>query len=272
MDDPNTPKQKADGDVGAPKGWYSRGYLPHCDVPQSIQSITFRLADSLPQTRLAELKDDLERLPESERELERRRRIEAWLDAGMGCCALKHPDVARYVQDSILYFHEERYHLHAWCIMPNHVHVLIEPFVDLGIILQGWKSYTSRWILRKNEQLALKIPTSDQLWLKEYWDRFIRSEAHYHNAVEYIHQNPVKAGLCRTPPDWLWSSANPRNANPRNANPGSAYPGSADVPVGTANSKANDTTDTPKKRADGDVGAPRNGTPMEGTPGTGDLP
>ena len=229
-------RKSADGDVGAPRddtprGWYSRGYLPHCDAPRLIQSITYRLADSLPQTKLAELQEELRLFPVKQREVERRKRIEDWLDAGLGCCALAHSEVAQYVQNSFLHFHGERYHLHAWCIMPNHVHVLIEPLVDLASIVQGWKSYTARWVLKKNEQLGLNIPRSDQLWMREYWDRYIRDAGHYQRAVEYIHQNPVKAGLCQTAEAWPWSSA---------------FPGNADVPVGTTS-----------PQADEDVGAPR---------------
>lgn len=229
-------KKHAGGDAGdpsngAPKGWYSRGYLPHCDAPQLIQFITFRLADSLPQAKLAELQGELGHLPENRREVECRKRIDEWLDAGMGCCALAHPDVARYVQNAFLHFHGVRYHLHAWCIMPNHVHVLVEPLVGLAGIVQGWKSYTARWVLGKNVQLALKIPASDQLWMREYWDRYVRDAGHYQGAVEYIHQNPVKAKLCQTAKAWPWSSA---------------FPGNADAPAGT----------TPLK-ADEDVGAPR---------------
>ena len=45
------------------------------------------------------------------------------------------------------------------------------------------------------------------VWHREYWDRFIRNERHLQQAVEYIHQNPVKAGLVARPQDWRWSSA-----------------------------------------------------------------
>ena len=76
--------------AGAPKGWYSRGYLPHLDVPGILQFITFRLADSLPQSVLKQLEQELEQLPISMRERERRKKIEQWLDAGLGCCALRH--------------------------------------------------------------------------------------------------------------------------------------------------------------------------------------
>ena len=109
---------RADEDVGAPRDggapssgaprWYSRGYLPHLDTPGLLQFITFRLADSLPQEKLRALEDELRSVSEAGRESARRRKIEHWLDAGMGCCALRHPEVARYVQASLLHFHGER--------------------------------------------------------------------------------------------------------------------------------------------------------------------
>lgn len=204
----------ADEDVGAPRDvgvpgreWYSRGYLPHRDAAHLIQFVTYRLADSLPQEKLNLLNDELAHLAEDQRDVEQRKRIEAWLDAGMGCCALRHPEVARYIQDSFLSFHGDRYFLHAWCIMPNHVHILLEPRADLATIVQGWKSFTSRWVLRQNQRLGLAIPESGQLWMREYWDRYIRDAEHYRKAVDYIHQNPVKAKLCREAKDWTWSSA-----------------------------------------------------------------
>lgn len=222
--------ERADADVGAPRGWYSRGYLPHYDGQNLIQSVTYRLADSLPQEKLKQLEESLKDLPDTEREVERRKQIENWLDAGMGCCALQHPEVAHFVQDSFLHFHRERYDLHAWCIMPNHVHVLVEPITDLATIVQGWKSYSARWVLKESRHLGCQLPDGQAFWMREYWDRYIRDTEHYRNTVNYIHRNPVKAGLCQTPEEWQWSSA---------------YPGNADVPVGHAS-----------KNADEDVGAP----------------
>ncbi len=236
--------RKADEAVGAPgnpnatgalfRAWYTRGYLPHRDEPHLLQSITYRLADSLPQEKLRLLEDELLNLPEDTRESAKRQKIEQWLDAGMGSCALRHPEVARYVQNAFLHFHGQRYHLHAWCIMPNHVHVLIAPLTDLAMIVQSWKSFTARWVLARNTALALGIP-GKSLWMREYWDRYIRDETHYHKTVNYIHQNPVNAGLCATPQVWPWSSAHV-----------CAPPGSAGVPAGL------------DRKTDEDVGAPVN--------------
>ncbi len=200
--------------VSAPAslGWYSRGYLPHFDAPGTLQFITFRLADSLPQTVLKQLEQELAQLPSSTRERERRKKIEQWLDAGLGCCALRHPHMAEVMQQTLQKFDGERYRLIAWCIMPNHVHVLIEPAISLPKILQSWKSFTGSWAISHNAKLGLGVPgatgtTKNQFWMREYWDRYIRDEDHFRSTVNYIHNNPVKAGLCEEAHDWPWSSA-----------------------------------------------------------------
>ena len=197
---------RAELGLGAPSVWRSRGYLPHYDELGKMQSITFRLADSLPQSKLIRLKEELLHLPQKEQEIERRKWIERWLDAGMGCCALRHPRVAEIVQETLLRFDGERYRLMAWCIMPNHVHVLIEARMELGKIVQSWKSYTGRWALAHNAELGLGVP-GKHFWIREYWDRFIRNKKHFEAVVDYIHANPVKAKLCRSSEKWMWSSA-----------------------------------------------------------------
>ncbi|MBB3059871.1 REP-associated tyrosine transposase [Microbulbifer rhizosphaerae] len=194
------------------KGWYSRGYLPHLDSIHALQFITFRLADSLPKNQLEQLECELKQL-KSVRNLEsvKRKRIDQWLDAGYGCCALGHPEMARVMEQALLKFHRVRYQLIAWCIMPNHVHVLIEPQEPLGKIVQSWKSITARWALRKNAELELRVP-GRKLWMPDYWDRFIRDQQHFEQVIDYIHRNPVKAGLCSRPEDWHWSSTRDRGA------------------------------------------------------------
>ena len=202
------------------KGWYSSGYLPHFDSGQVIQSVTFRLADSLPQEKLLQFEQEVAHLPDTDQDRERRKKMEMWLDAGIGCCALKHPALAKVVEDTFFRFDGERYQLIAWCIMPNHVHVLIEPKVPLLKIVQSWKSFTGRWAMEKNVELGLDIP-GKKLWMREYWDRFIRNEQHLQQAIDYIHENPVKAGLTANAANWPWSSAHPGNAD---LHPGNAEP------------------------------------------------
>lgn len=208
-------KDSAEQGLGAPgvsaPFWHSRGYLPHFETRDKLQSITFRLADSLPQSKLAELERELAVLPREKQDVGRRKRIEQWLDAGMGCCALRHPAVATVMQATLLKFDGDRYRLLAWCIMPNHVHVLIKPVVELGKIVQSWKSYTARWFFKHCAELGLGAPgegaAGKAFWMREYWDRYIRDEKHYGAVVDYIHNNPVKAGLCERAAGWRWSSA-----------------------------------------------------------------
>ena len=85
--------------------------------------------------------------------------------------------------------------------MPNHVHALIETWhVPLGEILKSWKGYTAK---EANRILG----TEGTFWAEDYFDRFIRDEAHLRRVVRYIEANPVKAHLVRAPEEWTWSSA-----------------------------------------------------------------
>jgi putative transposase len=90
--------------------------------------------------------------------------------------------------------------------MPNHVHVLIEPLAcaNLGSIVHSWKSYTSKLIRREVSNVDF---LEDHVWQADYYDRYMRNAEHYAATVEYIHQNPVKAGLVARAVDWPWSSA-----------------------------------------------------------------
>ena len=124
------------------------------------------------------------------------------LDRGLGECHLRDPRVAKMVEDALLYFDTERYRLLCWCLMPNHVHTMIETYPDhpLDKITHSWKSYTSK---EANEILN----RSGKFWQREYHDRFIRDDEHYANTVRHIENNPVKAGLVPKAEDWRWSSA-----------------------------------------------------------------
>lgn len=181
-----------------PKGWYSRGYIPHFDQAGLIQGITFRLADSLPAHVVASLAEDLKDTDDPTK----RARIEAYLNAGYGACHLRDPRIARLVENALLYFDGERYRMIAWVIMPNHVHTLVETIkgYPLYSIVHSWKSYTA-------QEANRILGRTGRFWFREYFDRYIRDERHFVNAVRYTHNNPVKAGLVEKPEDWPFSSA-----------------------------------------------------------------
>jgi REP element-mobilizing transposase RayT len=190
-------------------GWRSRGYLPHFDSPGRTQSLTIHLHDSLPGHVLERIKGEVSELPEPQRKVEFHHRIEKWLDTGFGACLLARPEIAQALEDHLLVSDGIMYRLIEWPIMPNHAHVLayIEEGTSLGSVMQKMKGGSS---IVCNRLLG----RTGTFWFREYHDRFIRNEDHYWNAVDYIRDNPVKAGLCSHSRDWPFGSA-------RLADPGS---------------------------------------------------
>ncbi len=172
----------------------ARGYLPHFDAPNLVQHIVFRLADSLP----AEISKDIAKSRRDNRVVA----FDAALDAGHGRRDLARQEIAGLVQTALFAFDGMRYSLIAWCVMPNHVHVLgaIEPGYRLGRIVHSWKSYTAK----EANRILGRV---EKFWAPEYFDRFMRDDAHLARTAAYIEGNPVKAGLCESVGDWQFSSA-----------------------------------------------------------------
>jgi REP element-mobilizing transposase RayT len=185
------------------KGIYTRGFLPHWDFEKATQAITFRLADSVPSEVIQNWKNQLAINPDAKiRKMELHRLIAHFEDAGHGAAVLKNPACATIIQNKLINGHPSQYSLIDWCIMPNHVHVLIRLIENqtLAAIVQSWKGGSA---IEINRVLDLKGP----LWQREYYDRYVRDLDHLHDCVAYIRNNPVKAGLCAQPADWPFSSA-----------------------------------------------------------------
>jgi REP element-mobilizing transposase RayT len=163
------------------KGWHRRGYLPHFDGHGVSQHVVFRLFDSLPPGERDG--DDV-------------------LDRGHGSSILKHAACADIVAKALLHGDAKRYALQAWCIMPNHVHVLLATTLqhELGSVIRLWKSYTA-------VQINAVLGRRGAVWARDYFDRFIRDERHFESNKRYIEMNPVTAGLCETPEAWPFGSA-----------------------------------------------------------------
>ena len=78
MNDPKPAQNSDPVRPGGGTGWYSRGYLPHFDSPDTIQHVTIHLADSLPKEVLDRLEAEIRLLPPNRRDVERRKKIEDW--------------------------------------------------------------------------------------------------------------------------------------------------------------------------------------------------
>ncbi len=188
--------------------WYSRGYFPHFDGEGVTQHVCFHLFDSLPQALLPRWREKLRgarmsgAIDATEASREWRRRIHDALDRGYGSCFLRDTRTARIIENALLRFDGERYALHSWCVMPNHVHTLFTPLNEFKMsnVVHSWKSFTAH-------ECNKVLGRTGKFWEREPFDRYIRNQRHFQNAMAYIENNPVKAGLCREAKDWRWSSA-----------------------------------------------------------------
>lgn len=194
--------QEARGVEAGFRGWHERGFLPHRDEPRLVQFVTFRLADSFPDS----LRSEWEHFLSLEDDFQRRAAFESYLDKGRGACFLRRPEVAQLVEGAMRFFHGARYELRAWVVMPNHAHALFEvSSTPMSEILESWKKYTAN---RANRLLQ----RHGKFWQADYWDTFMRDGAHELETRVYIENNPVAAGLARDPKAWPWSSARFRDA------------------------------------------------------------
>ena len=187
---------------------YKGTSLPHWNCENAIYHVTFRLADSIPQAKRVQWFRERTLITKSaafknrkltKEEKERLKfllssKIQKCLDAGHGECLLRKPETAGIVEAALEYFDGQRYHLHAWSIMPNHVHVIVEPIAGFRIsrIVHSWKSFTAN---RINRQLG----RGGQFWQHEPFDHIVRSEKEYLFQVDYVWNNPKKAGLTNCP-------------------------------------------------------------------------
>ena len=176
------------------QGIHQRGYLPHLKAEGGIYAVTFRLHDSLPANVLAQM-DDL--AANNKNEI-----LEEQLNTGHGECLLVQPVIAEMLKQVLLAKHNQDYYLHAWVIMPNHVHLLVEPLSDcvLSDILQAIKSISAHYA---NQLLGRE----GAFWQRESYDHLVRDEDGFNHALEYIIQNPVKANLVKLSDEYAFGSA-----------------------------------------------------------------
>jgi len=170
--------------------------LPHWDVVGLPLFVTFRLHDSLPAGRVvapATLTTG-KAFVAMDRILDR-------AAAGPKCLSI--PEIAGLVVEA-LYDGERRfnrYQLHSYAVMPNHVHLLVTPRVPAAKWLGPLKGFTAH-----GANLVLGS-TGKPFWQNERYDHPVRSGEEFKRITRYIENNPAKAGLVTNPEDFPWSSA-----------------------------------------------------------------
>jgi REP element-mobilizing transposase RayT len=130
--------------------------------------------------------------------------MDATLDKALyGPLWLKDPRVATLIAETIRTGERDwnYYRLHTFVVMANHVHILIEPNVSLAQLTQRIKGVTAP---AANKILGRE---GNRFWNEESFDHWVRNAAEFIRIKNYIEQNPVTAGLAKSPQDWPWSSA-----------------------------------------------------------------
>ncbi|MES2995262.1 MAG: DUF5107 domain-containing protein [Verrucomicrobiota bacterium] len=192
--------------------------LPHWQQDNATYAVTFRLADSLPQKvikaysdRKQELESQLSRAQTSGDETLIRdihkhladlfqTHLEPVLNQGHGSCSMRDPKIARIVADAIRHFDGDRYDLAAWCVMPNHVHLILRPHsrYRLQEILSSIKSFSA------NEANKV-IGKNGAFWQADSYDHIIRDADDFASQRTYLLKNPAVSHFA----DWPWVSAKP---------------------------------------------------------------
>lgn len=205
-----------------------RRHLPHVDVADKPYFVTGVLAGSIPASGLQDIRQyqehlDARPLPsnlkKSEWELKKHKLIFAYIDDKLdNQPAIRHlanERCAEIVADAFHHFADKRYRLMAYVVMPSHHHWL---FLPINEYFDCRRDNNKTWRSpRERISHSIQSFTSNQcnhvlglegnFWMDETYDHFARDEAEVLRIINYIEQNPVKAGLVKCAEDWRFSSA-----------------------------------------------------------------
>jgi putative DNA methylase len=174
--------------------YYKPRALPHWNPGDAALFITWRLHGSFPAPE-----PEWERLPSAQHFILEDQALDK---LATGPHYLRIPSVAASVAKALHYgaLTLRLYDLHAWVIMSNHVHILIDPLAPLPKLTKSIKNFSAR---EANRILNRTGP----FWQAESFDRWVRDAKEFDDIARYIEFNPVSAGLTANPEDWQWSSA-----------------------------------------------------------------
>jgi type I restriction enzyme R subunit len=173
------------------------GDLPHWRQEGALDFVTFRLSDSLPQSKLATWRAEIDSWRKAHPDArpseagtftrKQRRQIERWLDQGYGSCFLRDPNAREIVESAIRRFERDRYDLGRFTVAANHVHAIVRPFggIDLSDILHSWKRHTSKE-LRALPDIPPALRDATHLWQVESFDHIVRGQQSLEKITAYI--------------------------------------------------------------------------------------
>ena len=175
---------------------FYRRYLPHLYVADQPIFLTWCLHNSLPPNRAFPKPS----LPSGQAFAALDRLLD---ETRTGVFYLRQPAIADMVVEIIHHNADDlkRFDLHAFAVMPNHVHMLISPQIPLPKLTRTLKGYTAK---RANQMLGL---TGTPFWQEESYDHLVRDQAGFDRIKKYIELNPVRAGLVVDASEYPWSSA-----------------------------------------------------------------
>jgi REP element-mobilizing transposase RayT len=180
---------------------FSQRRLPHVYAIGQPLFVTFRLYGSLPVGR----EFPKESLTSGQAFVAMDRLLDT---ARFGPIHLKRPEVASLVRGSIQHPARTDCDLHAWVIMPNHVHLLLTPHGDVSRLLRRLKGYSAR---QANQLLGR---TGQPFWQDESYDHLVRNGEEFRRIESYVLTNPVRAGLAPSVAEFRWSSARSGSGDP----------------------------------------------------------
>ena len=113
----------------------------------------------------------------------------------------QNPQLAEFMVTSLCRDNKTKYLLHAYVIMPNHLHLILKQLSDHTLArimhtLKGSSAYAINKMLNR----------TGRFWQTENFDHLIRDDASLHEKWDYIKENPVKARLVDKAEDYLFSS------------------------------------------------------------------
>lgn len=185
-------------------------HLPHWRQNGVSYAVTFRLGDSLPQSKLEELKRHRQRWEKTNPEPRDKSQwqkfakevtlmTEGWVDEGYGACYFRTRKNATLVADALRFYENTKCSVPCFTVMPNHIHAIMCPRegFELEAVLKTIKGWISRQINLRMKAPSVRSNTrsSVSLWAQESYDRIIRDEEHLYRVVQYIGRNGSAAGL-----------------------------------------------------------------------------